>query len=112
MSALALQETEAPTGPAPTIFEAIVRRRCVTATYNRTAVVLAPHVIFTRHGELYVGATTLERDGQPPREEKLGLFKLDGLVDLSGSDRPFFPSAVFDRHDERYAQTALMTVEP
>lgn len=101
-----------PSGPAPTVFEAIVRCRCITATYNRMAVVLAPHVIFTKNDALYVGAVTIERDGQPPREPKVGLFKLDGLVDLSLIDRPFFVDPVFDRKDERYAGSALMMVEP
>jgi hypothetical protein len=105
-------ETAAPAGPAPTVFEAIVRCRCITATYNRMAVVLAPHVIFMKNDAPYVGALTIERDGQPPKEPKVGLFKLDGLVDLQITDRPFFVDPIFDRNDERYAGSVLMMVEP
>lgn len=101
----------APTGPAPTLFEAIVARRCLEATYNGGQVVLSPHVAFVRHGEIYVGAATVERDGKPPREEKIGIFKLDGLVGLRMSGRGFAPSPVFDPRDERFAGGALVAVE-
>lgn len=100
-----------PTGPAPTIFEAIVKRQCVAATYNRGMVVLAPHIIYTRHGELYVDAMTVTRDGTPPREPKLGTFKLDGLVDLTLRDDAFEISALFERDAERYVGETLMAVE-
>lgn len=105
-----------PAAPAtainmPILFEAIVRTRCVEATYNNGHVVLAPHVAFTRHGEVYVGATTIERDGQPPREEKVGLFKLAGLTGFALTERAFTPSAVFDPKDERFAAGTLIAVE-
>ena len=64
-----------PTG-APIVFEAIVKQHALAATYNRGSVTLAPHIVYTRHGELYVDAATLERDGKPPRESKIGAFKL------------------------------------
>lgn len=101
----------APSGPAPTLFEAIVTRRCVEATYNGGQVVLSPHVAFVRHGEVFVGAVTVAREGKPPREEKVGIFKLDGLIGLRLSGRGFTPSAVFDRADERYAASTLVAVE-
>ena len=101
----------APGGAAPTIFEAIVRQLCITASYNGGGVMLAPHAIFTRHGELYVAAITIARDGNPPREPKVGLFKLDGLGDLSLSNKTFEISPLFDREDVRYAAETLMAVE-
>ena len=60
------------------VLEAIARERCIEATYNRVEVRLAPHILYTRHGELYVDAVTILRDGKPPREVKLGSFKLAG----------------------------------
>lgn len=101
-----------PTGPVPTIFEAIVRQRCVSATYNRGTVTLAPHVIYTRHGDMFIDAATVERDGSPPREEKMGTFKLAGLGDLTLTGRTFRVSALFDARDEKYDGVALMKVEP
>ncbi len=60
-----MNQPSAPTGPVPTMFEAIVRQMTVTATYNKGAVTIAPHILYTRHGEIYVDATTVERDGKP-----------------------------------------------
>ncbi|AQR73054.1 hypothetical protein BXU08_04640 [Sphingomonas sp. LM7] len=108
-------ESDTPPAPAatmPMLFEAIVRTRCVEATYNGGRVILAPHVAFTRHGEVYVGATTIERDGVPPREEKLGLFKLVGLAGFALAERGFTPSNIFDPKDERFAAETLLAVEP
>ncbi|MEI9851744.1 MAG: hypothetical protein WDN24_13865 [Sphingomonas sp.] len=93
------------------MFEAIATRRCLEATYNGGRVVLAPHVAFVRHGSLYAGAVTIARDGVPPREEKLGIFKLDGLVDLTLSERIFARSPVFDPRDARFAETTLIAAE-
>ena len=101
----------APTGPVPTMFEAIVRQLAVTATYNKGSVTIAPHVLYTRHGEIYVDAVTVERDGKPPREEKLGTFKLDGLGDPAVTARAFTPSTLFEPDAEKYDGVTLMAVE-
>lgn len=103
--------TAAPTGPVPTMFEAIVRQIAVTATYNKGSVTIAPHILYTRHGEIYVDAVTVERDGKPPREEKLGTFKLDGLGDPTLTGRTFAPSAVFEPAAEKYDGVTLMAIE-
>ena len=104
----------APPAPdsTPTVFEAIVKRLAVAATYNRGEVTLAPHIIYTRHGELYVDAVTIERDGKPPKEEKLGTFKLAGLSPLRLTARRFERSALFSEKDGKYQGVALMAVEP
>lgn len=93
------------------MFEAIVRQMAVTATYNKGLVTIAPHIMYTRHDEIYVDATTLEREGKPPREEKMGTFKLDGLVDPAIIDRRFIPSALFEPGAEKYQGVTLMAVE-
>lgn len=93
------------------LLEAIALRKCVAATYNRTAMKLAPHILYTRHGELFLDAVTVERNGQPPREMKLGTFKLAGLTELSPLDQMFQPAPVFLPDDEKYAGTALFAVE-
>ncbi|WNO52808.1 hypothetical protein [Stakelama saccharophila] len=102
----------APSGPAPTIFAAIVRRQCVSATYNRGELILAPHIIYTRHGEMYVDAITITRNGAPPRETKLGTFKLDGLGDLNLTQTGFDINPLFEPEAERYAGETLVAVEP
>lgn len=93
------------------MFEAIALRKCVDATYNRTTVKLAPHILYTRHGELYVDAVTVERDGKPPREVKLGTFKLAGLKELHVDERPFHPETVFDPGDSKYDGVTVFAVE-
>lgn len=101
-----------PSGPVPTVFEALVRSRCLSATYNRTAIVLAPHVLYTKHDDLHVDGVVLERDGVVPREYKIGTFKLAGLGDLAVTERPFVRSELFLPGDAKYAGTTLMVVDP
>jgi len=92
------------------VFEAIARRLCVDAVYNRMKMRLAPHILYTRHDDLFVDAVTLSRDGQPPREIKIGAFKLSGLRELTVSDTPFVPQRVFDANDVKYRDVTLFTV--
>jgi hypothetical protein len=98
--------------PSKEFFEGVALKKCVTATYNRMQVTLAPHVLYTRHDEMHVDAVTIEREGQPPRELKLGTFKLSGLKDVVVEDRQFEPYDIFDAAAEKYQGTTLMMVEP
>ena len=104
------QNGSAPSGPVPTIFEAIVRKQCVVATYNRVTMTLAPHVIYTKHGDLFIDAVAIDRDGKPPKEVKIGTFKLAGLNDLRLTARSFPANPLFHANDAKYAET-LMAVE-
>ena len=89
--------------PTPLVFEAIALRKCLDAVYNNGSVRLAPHILFSRHDELYISAVTVSRDGQPPREPKLGTFKIDGLKDLAPATARFDPSPLFDPEAEKYS---------
>ncbi|WP_242098314.1 MULTISPECIES: WYL domain-containing protein [unclassified Sphingomonas] len=102
---------QAPANPSALLLEAIALRKCVEATYNRMVVKLAPHILYTRHDELYVDAVTLERDGQPPREKKIGTFKLDGLRALGFAGNPFHPEPIFDPAAEKYRGVTLFAVD-
>lgn len=102
---------DTPSGVVPTILEAIVRKLCVRATYNRGTALLAPHILYTRHDVLHIDAVTLLRDGKPPREEKIATYRLSGLSDVTRTDTGFVPSALFEPEAERYEGTALMAVE-
>ncbi len=106
-----LGETTAPSGAVPTILEAIVRRRCLEAVYNRSQILLAPHILYTKHDVLHVDAVAVERDGKLPREMKLGTYRLSGLGALHLTDRGFVPVALFDPSNERYQGVALMEVD-
>ena len=82
------------TPDVPTLFrESIARKRCVSANYNKRQVILAPHQLFERHGDLFVRAVTVEIDAQKPREAKLGTFKLSGLRDVSPTRKLFRPQS-------------------
>lgn len=93
------------------LLEAIATRRCVEAVYNRTNMRLAPHILYTRHDELYVDAVALEREGQKPRELKLGTFKLAGLKELAVGAEPFERQDLFDPDEPKYAGVTLFAVE-
>ncbi|WP_176595955.1 MULTISPECIES: hypothetical protein [Sphingobium] len=99
---------------APTMFfEAIALQKCLTATYNKMAVKLAPHILYTRHDEMFIDAVTIERDGRPPRELKLGTFKLAGLNDVSLIEEKFEAMhGLYDQSDSKYKGVTLFAVEP
>lgn len=92
------------------LFEAIARRVCVDAVYNRTRFRLAPHILYSRHDELYVDAVALQRDGQPPREIKLGTFKVAGLQEIAVGEQAFQPQPVYDPGDSKYSGVTLFAV--
>ncbi len=94
-----------------TIFEAIATQKAITSIYNRGQVILAPHILYTKNDALHIDAVTLERDGQPPREAKIGTFRLDGLKDVALSERNFAISELFDANDAKYADATLFKVE-
>jgi hypothetical protein len=93
------------------LLEAIALKKCVEATYNRMVVKLAPHILYTRHGELYIDAVTVERDGKPPKETKLGTFKLAGLKIGGLVSRTFSTEPIFNPSDQKYAGVTLFMVE-
>ena len=111
MTATSDQANEGPSGPAATILEAIVRMRCVSATYNRKRMILAPHIAYLRGASLYVDALVISRENMLAREEKIGTFKLDGLSELTITQRDFAPSGLFDPSLEKYA-ASVMAIEP
>lgn len=92
------------------LLEAIAKRLCVETTYNKQVVRLAPHIVYTRHGELHVDAVTVERDGKPPREVKLGTFKLAGLRATGLTKRLFVPHRDFDSKNDKYASVTIFAL--
>ena len=98
---------------APTdIFQAIAQQKCLIATYNRMIVKLAPHILYTRHDEMFIDAVTIERDGRPPSELKLGTFKLTGLSNIGVVDEPFEAMhGLYDETDAKYKGVTLFAVQ-
>ena len=92
------------------LLEAIARRMCVAALYNQARVTLAPHILYTVHGDLFVDAVTVKRNSAAPREPKLGTFKCSGLRELTLTSRPFEPLRGFEPEAEKYRDQTLFVV--
>lgn len=94
------------------LMEAIVRQRIVATCYNGERLRLAPHLLFERHGDLFVRALNLSKNFRPDDERRLGQFKLAGLGDAEVLDETFLPLASYQAQAEalRGEDTLLMTV--
>ena len=92
-------------------FEAIASCQCLDAVYNRSSVRLEPHIPYARNNELYLDAITAEREGQLPRERKVGSFKLSGLKEVSLTAHRFQPDPLFEPDDPKYAGVTLFKIE-
>jgi len=95
--------------PEELIGTAIRTRTCVRALYNRTAIRMGPHALYRRNDDLFVDGVVFERDGVPPREPKLGTFKLDGLKELASALIRFEPQGLFDPDAEKYAVVEMLS---
>ena len=98
--------------PSTLVLQAIALRRCLEATYNRSAIKLAPYILYTRHGDLFVDGVTVEREGRLAVELKLGTFKLAGLKSTAVTSRKFELEPLYDPAAEKYQGVTLFAVEP
>lgn len=97
----------APDDIATVLSQGIQVKVCVSAVYNKVSFILAPHILYTRHDELHVDALVMERDGKPPKEPKLGTFKLAGLSGVGLTGTRFTPFEGFDPLDPKYAESTV-----
>lgn len=79
------------TEPRLLMMEAIARRLVVTARYNGMTLSLAPHTLFERHGDLFIGALNLNKNWLSQDDRRLGHFKLSGLGDIELTEDLFDP---------------------
>lgn len=93
------------------ILEAIALRRLLGARYNKLGLVLAPHVLYKRNDSYFIDAVTLLRDGQEPREPKVGSYNLAGLSELEVMDGTFDVHPLFDRMDVKYRGNTLFMID-
>lgn len=89
---------------------AIERKLCMTATYNRQAIIFAPHILYTKHDDPFVDGVVTLRDGKVPVELKIGSFKLAGLSGLSLSPSAFEMIEGFDPADEKYTGVTVASI--
>jgi WYL domain len=102
---------DGPMSTSPILLEAIALKKCVFATYNRTEMKLAPHILYTKNDALYVDAVALTRNGVSPREKKIGAFHLSGLNDIRLADEHFQAEPLFDPTLGRYLGATLFAIE-
>ncbi|GFE74715.1 MULTISPECIES: hypothetical protein [Novosphingobium] len=92
------------------LMEAISFRRTVNARYNGGIIKLAPHLMFERHGDLFVSALNLTKAWRSPEERRLGQFKLAGLEVTELLEEVFEPLPDFEAAAPREDDTLLLTV--
>ncbi|MEE4453536.1 hypothetical protein [Novosphingobium resinovorum] len=94
-----------------TMMEAISRRRLVQASYNGSVINLAPHLLFERHGDLFVAALNIDKTWRSDEDPRLGQFKLAGLADATLKDDEFSPLPADRITAPREDDITLLTVE-
>ncbi|MDE2412239.1 MAG: hypothetical protein KGM18_10750 [Sphingomonadales bacterium] len=90
--------------------EAIVKRLLVRADYNGAQYRLAPHQLFERHGELFIGALNMDKAWRSEDERRLGFFKLKGLSNVGLTDDGFEPLPEPDPMLPRETDTMVFAV--
>jgi hypothetical protein len=93
------------------ILEAIALRRHLGACYNKLALVLAPHVLYKRHDSYFIDAITILRDGNEPKEAKVGSYNLAGLSELKVLEDGFDIHPLFNRMDPKYRGNTLFMID-
>lgn len=105
-------ETSSRSGGDPrlVLFEAIARKRAVTAEYNGVRMRLAPHVLFERRGDLFLSALNMTKNWRSDEDKRLGHFKLDGLGDTMLTDEGFDPLPSFEPATPQPDDTLVLAV--
>lgn len=92
------------------LMEAIARKRTVQARYNGDVIKLAPHLVFERHGDLYVRALNLSKNWRSEEDRALGQFKLAGLGATELLDEEFDPLPSYTPAPPRPDDTLIMAL--
>ena len=102
--------SESRNDPRMVLFEAIARKRAVTAEYNGVQMRLAPHVLFERRGDLFLSALNMSKNWRSDDEKHLGYFKLDGLAATTLTDEGFDPLPAFEAAAPHPDDTLVLAV--
>jgi len=92
------------------LIEAIARKKTVAARYNGGLLKLAPHVLFERHGDLFVSALNLTKAWRTEEDKRLGQFKLAGLDAAELLDESFDPLPSYEAAAPRADDTLILTI--
>ncbi|ALH80678.1 MULTISPECIES: hypothetical protein [Sphingopyxis] len=92
------------------MMEAIARRRKVTAQYNGNQMLLAPHLMFERRGDLFVSALNLSKNWRSADDWRLGYFKLDGLAATEVQEEGFDPLPTYEAVPPHEEDTLVLAI--
>lgn len=104
-------EGPALSADAQLIAQAVRRKLCIVAVYNRTQMTIAPHILYTKHDDLFIDGVVTLRDGKVPAEPKLGNFKLAGLNSLSLTAESFVVQPLYNPADAKYEGVTVAKVD-
>ena len=93
-----------------TLMEAIARQKTIEARYNGNRIKLAPHLMFERHGELFVSALNLSKSWRSAEDRRLGQFKLAGLGSPDLLDEGFDPLPSYEPSTPHSDDTLLLAI--
>jgi hypothetical protein len=92
------------------LMEAIARKQSIAARYNGASMKLAPHLIFERHGDLFVSALNMDKAWRSDDERRLGQFKLAGLSAAELLDEKFESLPTFDGEPPRHGDVVVLAI--
>lgn len=92
------------------LMEAIARQKIVSTRYNGEQIRLAPHLLFERHGDLFIGALNLSKNWRADDERRLGQFKLAGLGTATLLDEGFDPLPSYQPAAPRADDTLVLAI--
>ena len=93
-----------------TLMEAISRKLKVEAQYNGATIQLAAHLMFERHGDLFVSALNLGKVWRSDEKARLGQFKLAGLSEAKLLSEEFEPLPDFKPVVPRESDVMVLAV--
>ncbi|WP_404482180.1 hypothetical protein [Novosphingobium sp. BL-52-GroH] len=92
------------------LMRAIAHKKLVAARYNGAVIRLAPHLLFERHGDLFLSALNMSKNWRSDDERQLGQFKLAGLAAIEVIDEGFDPLPSFQPVPPRSDDLLVLTV--
>lgn len=92
------------------MMEAIARQKLVVVRYNGGRIRLAPHLMFERHGDLFVSALNLDKNWRSEDEKRLGQFKLAGLGEAELLEEGFDPLPSYEAATPRPDDTLILAI--
>ncbi|MGX7895530.1 hypothetical protein [Tsuneonella sp. HG222] len=93
-----------------TCIEAIARKRLLAVDYNGNRMLLAPHQLFARHGDLFISALNTAKTWRDDSERRLGQFKLAGLSNVALEETGFEPLPASAYAEPREGDEQLFSV--